>query len=87
MTALSIEYLPVRALKPYRRNARTHPKDHIQLLAKAIREFGFTTPILISEEREIIAGHGRLEAAKLADLKTVPCTGSRISRRRSAGPL
>jgi len=73
MTALSIEYLPVRALKPYRRNARTHPKDQIQLLAKAIREFGFTTPILISEEREIIAGHGRLEAAKLADLKTVPC--------------
>src|SRR5215213_5143213 len=73
MTDLSIEYLPVRALKPYKRNARTHPKDQIQLLAKAIREFGFTTPILISHEREIIAGHGRLEAAKLADLKTVPC--------------
>src|SRR5215212_736379 len=73
MTALSIEYLAVRALKPYRRNARTHPKDQIQLLSKSIREFGFTTPILISDEREIIAGHGRLEAAKLADLKTVPC--------------
>jgi ParB-like chromosome segregation protein Spo0J len=73
MTALSIEYISVRALRPYQRNARTHSKEQIQLLAKSIREFGFTNPILISDEREIIAGHGRLEAAKLANLKTVPC--------------
>jgi hypothetical protein len=73
VTPLTIEYLPLRALKPYRRNARTHSKDQIQLLSKSIGEFGFTNPILISNEREIIAGHGRLEAAKLADLKTVPC--------------
>ncbi|HEY8381026.1 MAG TPA: site-specific DNA-methyltransferase [Microvirga sp.] len=73
MTDLTIEYLPIRALKPYPRNARTHSKAQLKLIANSIREFGFTNPVLISDTREIVAGHGRVEAAKLIGLSRVPC--------------
>ena len=73
MTDLRIEHLPIRALRPYKRNARTHSQQQIRQIADSIREFGFTNPVLISDEREIIAGHGRVEAAKLLGFAKVPC--------------
>lgn len=63
---------PVRELCPYPRNARTHSKKQIRQIAASIERFGFTNPILVSDAGEIIAGHGRVEAAKLLGMKTVP---------------
>jgi DNA modification methylase len=68
-----LERIPIGSLKPYPRNARTHSKKQIQQIASSIRRFGFTNPVLISDDLSIIAGHGRVEAAKLLDLPEVPC--------------
>lgn len=62
---------PIDALVPYDRNARTHSEEQIEQLAESIRAFGFTNPLLIDEDRNVIAGHGRLEAAKAAGLVDV----------------
>lgn len=59
-------------LRPYGRNARTHSRKQIRQIADSIERFGFTNPVLVSDEGEIIAGHGRVEAAKLLGLSTVP---------------
>jgi DNA modification methylase len=64
--------LSVDILKPYARNARTHSRKQIKQIAKSIERFGFTNPVLISDAGEIIAGHGRVAAAKLLGRKTVP---------------
>ena len=63
---------PVASLKPYARNARTHSKKQIRQIAASIERFGFVNPVLISGDDEIIAGHGRVEAAKLLGVKSVP---------------
>lgn len=73
MTNMTIESTPIRSLKPYKGNARTHSKEQVKLIARSIQEFGFTNPILISDDRQVIAGHGRLEAAKLLGVREVPC--------------
>ena len=62
----------ISSLKPYPRNARTHSPKQIQQIAASIREFGFTVPVLIDADGMILAGHARIEAAKLLDLKQVP---------------
>ncbi len=62
----------VSSLKPYARNARTHSKKQIRQIADSIERFGFTNPVLVSDEGEIIAGHGRVEAARLLGMKSVP---------------
>ena len=62
----------VDALWPYPKNARTHSKKQIQKIAASIREFGFTNPLLIDSKGSIVAGHGRLEAAKALGLVEVP---------------
>lgn len=59
-------------LKPYPKNARTHSPKQIRQLARSIKEFGFTNPVLIDKEGHILAGHGRVEAAKQAGLTQVP---------------
>lgn len=64
---------PVSELVPYARNARTHSKEQIQQIADSISEFGFTNPVLVDEVGGIIAGHGRVLAAQLIGLTTVPC--------------
>ena len=69
---LAVIYRPVDALKPDPRNARTHPKRQIEQLVRSIREFGFTNPVLIDEADLLIAGHGRLRAAKEIGLAKVP---------------
>jgi ParB-like chromosome segregation protein Spo0J len=63
---------PIAALRPYSRNSRTHSKKQIRQIADSIRKFGFTNPVLISDDDEIIAGHGRVEAAKLLRMQSVP---------------
>ena len=73
MTKLDIEYLPIRVLQPYSRNARTHSKKQIKQIADSIRQFGFTNPLLIDKDNMILAGHGRLAAAGLLHLGTLPC--------------
>ena len=59
-------------LRPYAGNARTHSKKQVKQIAASIERFGFTNPVLVSDDGEIIAGHGRVEAAKLLGMKTVP---------------
>lgn len=68
-----IEMIPLAALKPWRRNARTHSKKQIRQIADSIREFGFTNPVLIDGSGTILAGHGRVAAARLLDIDAVPC--------------
>lgn len=68
----AIEPRAVSSLKAYARNARTHSKKQLKQIAASIERFGFTNPVLVSDDLEIIAGHGRVEAAKLLGLKSVP---------------
>jgi ParB-like chromosome segregation protein Spo0J len=70
---LEIKYLPIDELIPYERNPRKHSDEQVVQIAASIKEFGFTNPILLDGENGLIAGHGRLAAAKLLGLKTVPC--------------
>lgn len=67
-----LERWPVDRLVPYERNARTHSPDQVAQIAASIAEFGFTNPILVASDAGIIAGHGRLEAAKSLGLTEVP---------------
>ena len=69
---LQIEQIPVSNLRAYTKNAKAHPEKQVQQIAASIKEFGFNNPILIDENNEIIAGHGRLEAAKIMQLAEVP---------------
>jgi ParB-like chromosome segregation protein Spo0J len=68
-----IEHLPLDALVPYARNSRTHSPEQIAQVAASIREFGFTNPVLIDAQGGIIAGHGRVMAARQLGLAEVPC--------------
>ena len=72
MGSLSITDRKISELKPYPRNARTHKRKQIKQIKASIEEFGFTNPILIDENDRIMAGHGRVEAAKLLGLAEVP---------------
>lgn len=69
---LAITHHPPAALKPAPRNARTHSRKQVRQIADSIVTFGFTNPLLIDETHRLLAGHGRLEAAKLLGLSTVP---------------
>ena len=70
--ALSLTYRPIVELIPYARNARTHSEAQVALIAGSIREFGFTNPILVDGENGIIAGHGRVMAARQLGMTAVP---------------
>jgi len=69
---LAIIYQSTNTLNPRSTNPRTHSKKQINQIAKAIQRFGFTNPILIDDGNGIIAGHGRVEAAKSIGLDQVP---------------
>jgi ParB-like chromosome segregation protein Spo0J len=73
MKALQIEYRDVAKLLPYIKNSRVHSTLQVTQISKSIKQFGFTNPILIDDEGGLIAGHGRLQAAKLLKMKQVPC--------------
>jgi len=70
--ALEIIYLPPERLRPSANNARTHSKKQLKQIARSIERFGFVNPVLISDDFEVIAGHGRVEAAKTLGLREVP---------------
>ena len=70
---LKIESLPIDVLVPYIRNARTHSDEQVAQIAASIKEFGFTNPVLIDQDGGIIAGHGRVMAARKLSLEAVPC--------------
>ncbi len=72
MTPPQIVMRAVSEMKPYAHNARTHSHAQIEQLAASIREFGFTNPVLATTEGMIVAGHGRIEAAKLVGISEVP---------------
>jgi DNA modification methylase len=72
MPALQIEYRSIDSLIPYARNARSHSDEQVAQIAASIAEFGWTNPILTDGERGVIAGHGRLLAARKLGLKDVP---------------
>jgi len=72
MSVGSIVERPIASLHPYARNARTHSKKQIQQIVASITKFGFTNPVLIADDGEIIAGHGRVEAAKQLGWTAVP---------------
>ena len=62
--SMKIEQIKVGNLKPYEKNARVHTDEQIEQIKQSMIEFGFTNPILIDKNNEVIAGHGRLESAK-----------------------
>src|SRR5665811_2624897 len=64
--------VPLASLIPYARNARTHSAAQVAQIAASIREFGFTNPVLVDGDRGVIAGHGRLLAARELGLTEVP---------------
>ena len=68
----SIEQLRIDELRPYERNPRTHSDDQVAKLAASLVEFGWTMPILVNDELEVIAGHGRILAARRLGLDAVP---------------
>jgi site-specific DNA-methyltransferase (adenine-specific) len=70
---MKITYLPIADLKPFLLNAREHPQEQIDLLAQNIQRFGFTVPVLIDKENNVIAGHGRIKAMQSIGEKEVPC--------------
>lgn len=68
-----IEHLSVETLIPYARNSRTHSPEQLAQLVDSFKEFGFLNPVLIDASGQIVAGHGRVMAAKQAGLKEIPC--------------
>lgn len=69
---MEIKYKKIGELTPYTNNARTHSDEQVDQIVASIKEFGFTNPLLIDENGEIIAGHGRLAAAKKLNMDEVP---------------
>ena len=67
-----LEMVPLKFLRPAARNARTHSKKQIELIAQSIRRFGWINPIIVDQGGRIVAGHARADAAKLLGLKDVP---------------
>jgi len=78
---LAIEMIDLSALRPFAKNARRHSRAQIKQIAKSIETFGFTNPILVSDDLEILAGHGRAAAARLIGMKQAP-----IVRLSDLGP-
>jgi hypothetical protein len=72
LASLAIQYRQTTSLTPHKRNARTHSRKQIRQIADSIKTFGFTNPVLIDSDSGIVAGHGRVEAAKYLGMITVP---------------
>jgi DNA modification methylase len=71
-----MEWAPIARIRPNPKNPRTHSKKQIKQIAASIRKFGFLNPLIVDDENTILAGHGRLEAARLAGLAHVPIVRS-----------
>jgi DNA modification methylase len=73
MPPQALEFGPIDQLRSSPRNARTHSRKQIRQIAESMKRFGFTNPVLIDNENRILAGHGRVEAARGLGMSTVPC--------------
>lgn len=73
MSKAQIEYIPIDRLRPWSRNARTHSAKQVRQIADSIRRFGFTSPVLVDSDDSVLAGHGRVAAARLLAMTEVPC--------------
>ena len=71
--AMQIVDVKLSDLKPYKRNAKTHPAEQVEHIANSLREFGWKQPIVIDKDNVIVCGHGRLLAAKSLGWETAPC--------------
>lgn len=71
--SVNLQEVAIDLLRPYERNAKKHPQDQVEKIIKSIEEFGFVTPCIIDSDYNLIAGHGRVQAAKEMGLETVPC--------------
>lgn len=83
---LAVTYRPTASLRPDPRNARTHPRRQVEQIVASIRAFGFTNPVLVDREGVVIAGHGRLLAAKelgLVEVPTIELAGLSEAKRRA----
>ena len=83
---MRLQQIAISQIKPSSRNSRTHSAKQIRRIADSIVAFGFTNPLLVSEDNELIAGHDRYEAAKLLGLAEVPViviAGLSPAKRRS----
>jgi ParB-like chromosome segregation protein Spo0J len=69
---IDVQQVAIEQLIPYTQNARTHSEEQVLQIANSIAEFGFVNPILLGKDDVIIAGHGRLLAARTLELRTVP---------------
>lgn len=72
-TTTEMQLVPIEKLVPYVNNARTHSPEQINKLRSSLREFGFINPVIIDRDYGVIAGHGRIMAAKEENIKEVPC--------------
>ena len=72
-TTTEFQLVDINKLVPYANNARTHNKEQILKLRSSLREFGFVNPVIIDKEYNVLAGHGRIEAAKEEGIAEVPC--------------
>lgn len=68
-----VKRMPVKDLIPYHQNPKMHPPEQVDKIASSIKHFGFTVPVIIDKDNEIIADHGSLEAAKKLKMKEIPC--------------
>lgn len=73
MSQRLVENLPLDRLRPWPRNARTHSRKQVKQIADSIQRFGFTNPVLIDGDDHILAGHGRVAAARQLGMPTAPC--------------
>src|SRR5271154_2181943 len=80
-TPLEVTYLRTTSLKPDPRNPRVHSDKQVRQIAQSIESFGFNVPLLIDDEQVVIAGHGRLQAARKLGWETVPAI--RLSHLRA----
>ena len=69
---LKVEYVPIKSVKPAKGNTRVHPPEQVSQIIASIDAFGWTKPIIVDERREILAGHGALQAALQKGLTEVP---------------
>jgi len=75
--AANVEYWAIERLVPYAKNSRTHSDAQVAQIAASIKEWGFTNPVLVDEHGGIIAGHGRVQAARKLCLETIPVVVAR----------
>ena len=83
MAEIKVTYVDLNSLKTYQNNPKDHPQKQVHQIADSIKKFGFNNPILIDENNEIIAGHGRYMAAQQLQMETVPVIRLTWTKRKS----